>query len=150
MRFAAQAEAGQGASSMKMARVPVGNGAGNYQVAERTTSLRTTAPIQIFTLGRFNIAIDKKAIHSKGKASHRPIGLLMALIALGGRDVAPSRLCEFLWPDSEGDSGARNLTITLHRLRSLLQIKGAVLSDNGKLSLNDGVCFSTNDFAASR
>ena len=141
MRYAAQAEAGQGASSMKMARVPVGNGAGNYQGAERTTSLRTTAPIQIFTLGRFNIAIEKKAIHSKGKASHRPIGLLMALIALGGRDVAPSRLCEFLWPDSEGDLAARSLAITLHRLRSLLQTRAAVVCDCGKLSLNEAVCW---------
>ena len=37
--------------------------------------------------------------------------------------------------------GARNLSITLHRLRSLLQAKAAVLSDNGKLSLNEGVCW---------
>ena len=126
---------------MKIPRVSVEIGAGNYQADKGATGLSTTAPIQIFTLGRFNIAIDGKAVHSNGKASHRPLGLLMALIAFGGRDVAPSHLCECLWPDSEGDLAARNLTITLHRLRSLLQAKAAVVCDYGKLSLNESVCW---------
>ena len=29
--------------------------------------------------------------------------------------IAP-RACECLWPDSDGDFGGKNLTITLHRL----------------------------------
>ena len=140
MRYATQADADPNAFSTKMARESFGLGAGNSWAEGNATSIGTKAPIQIFTLGRFSIAIDKRAVHSKGKARHRPLGLLKALIALGGRDVASSRLCECLWPDSEGDLGARNLSITLHRLRSLLQAKAAVLSDDGKLSLNEGVC----------
>src|SRR5258706_14827836 len=124
-----------------MVRQSFGAGAGTSWAEVNATRTGTKAPIQIFTLGRFSIAIDERAVHSNGKARHRPLGLLKALIALGGRDIASSRLCECLWPDSEGDLGARNLTITLHRLRCLLQAKAAVVSDNGKLSLNEGVCW---------
>ena len=141
MRYATQADAGLNACSTKMARESVGLGEGKSWAEDSVAVAATKAPIQIYTLGRFSIAIDKRAVRSNGKAKHRPLGLLKALIALGGRDVASSRLCECLWPDSEGDLGARNLTITLHRLRSLLRAKAAVLSENGKLSLNVSVCW---------
>ena len=88
MRYATQADADPNAFSTKMARESFGLGAGNSWAEGNATSIGTKAPIQIFTLGRFSIAIDKRAVHSKGKARHRPLGLLKALIALGGRDVA--------------------------------------------------------------
>ena len=141
MRYATQADADPHASMKKMARESFGVGAGNYWAESNATRTGTKAPIRIFSLGRFSIAIDERAVRSNGKARHRPLGLLQALIALGGRDVAASHLCECLWPDSEGDLGARNLAITVHRLRSLLQDKAAILSDNGKLSLNEPMCW---------
>ena len=141
MRYVTQADADPNASSARMAREFFAHGAGMYPQEIDTTSTATNAPIRIFTLGRFSIAIGENAVRANGKAKHRPLGLLKALIALGGRDVAFSRLCECLWPDSEGDLGARNLSITVHRLRSLLRTKAAVLSDNGKLSLNEAVCW---------
>jgi LuxR family maltose regulon positive regulatory protein len=102
---------------------------------------QTAGPtIRIFTLGRFSITVDRHAVRSKGKARHRPLGLLQALLALGGRDVAASRLCECLWPDSEGDLAGRNLNITVHRLRQFLQARSAVLQHDGKLSLNEQFC----------
>jgi DNA-binding SARP family transcriptional activator len=141
MRYVTHADDGPNASSTRMARESFGLGARNDWAKGNATRTGTKAPIQIFTLGRFSIAIDERAVHSKGKAKHQPLGLLKALIALGRRDVASRRLCECLWPDSEGDLGARNPSITLHRLRSLLQAKAAVVSVNGKLSLNEGVCW---------
>ncbi len=50
-----------------------------------------------------------------------------------GRGIAYSRLCECLWPDSEGDLGIGNLLVTVHRLRVLLQSKAAIVSDYGRL-----------------
>jgi DNA-binding SARP family transcriptional activator len=97
-------------------------------------------PIQIFTLGRFGLSFSSHAVQTNGKAKHRPLLLLQVLIALGGRDVACSRLCEILWPDSEGDLGGRNLNITLHRLRQMLRVRDVVLQHNGKLSLNAQTC----------
>jgi DNA-binding SARP family transcriptional activator len=97
-------------------------------------------PIKIYTLGRFEVAINDQPVRSTGKGSHRPLDLLKALIALGGRGIAYSRLCECLWPDSEGDLGIGNLSVTVHRLRVLLQSKAAVMSNYGRLSLNEAVC----------
>jgi LuxR family maltose regulon positive regulatory protein len=105
------------------------------------------APIRIYMLGRFNVAIDGQPVSatgngkSNGKAKQRPLALLKALIAFGGRGVASSQLSESLWPDSEGDLGVRNLTVTLHRLRHLLRVHAAVLQHDGKLTLNAHVCW---------
>jgi DNA-binding SARP family transcriptional activator len=46
-----------------------------------------------------------------------------------------------LWPDAEGDLGARNLAITVHRLRRMLGCHDSVLLHDGKLTLNDRVCW---------
>ncbi|HEV8646617.1 MAG TPA: BTAD domain-containing putative transcriptional regulator [Burkholderiales bacterium] len=104
-------------------------------------------PIRIYMLGRFSVAIQGQPVcvngngKSNGKAKQRPLALLKALIAFGGRGVASSQIWECLWPDSEGDLGTRNLTVTLHRLRHLLRAPAAVLQHDGKLTLNEGVCW---------
>ncbi len=140
MNYAMQTDAAApNACSMPVARESRRRGAG--AAAAQPGDIAVHVPIRIFTLGRFSLAIDQQPVRSTGKAKHRPLGLLKALIALGGRDVAANRLCECLWPDAEGDLGAGNLSITLHRLRLLLQKKAAVLSDNGNLSLNERVCW---------
>lgn len=117
-------------------RAGAGQDWGDEDAARQTSDRR----IRIFTLGRFSISVDRRAVRSKGKARHRPLALLQALIALGGRDVASSRLCECLWPDSEGDLAGRNLNITVHRLRQFLQDRNAVLQHDGKLTLNEQLC----------
>ena len=60
-------------------------------------------PLQIFTLGRFSVARGVEPILFARKAQHRPLQLLKALIALGGREVGSDRLGMALWPESEGD-----------------------------------------------
>jgi DNA-binding SARP family transcriptional activator len=107
----------------------------------------SSVSIRIYMLGRFSVAIDGQPVSvnrngkSNGKAKQRPLALLKALIAFGGRGVASSQLSESLWPDSEGDLGVRNLTVTLHRLRHLLRAHAAVLQHDGKLTLNERVCW---------
>lgn len=98
-------------------------------------------PVRIHTLGRFTLAIDGRMVCAPGKSQKRPLALLKALICLGGREVALSRLGECIWPDADGDLCVRNLTVTLHRLRHLLGIRGVVLQQEGKLSLNDELCW---------
>lgn len=107
----------------------------------------SAAPIRIYMLGRFSVAISGQPVSadsngkSNGKAKKRPLALLKALIAFGGRGVAYSQLAESLWPDSEGDLGVRNLTVTLHRLRHLLRARAAILQHDGKLTLNESLCW---------
>lgn len=140
MRYAMQEAADSKAPPMKKAMETFNVGAGSCWKESNAMPTSGEVQIRIFTLGRFSFAIDGRAVRSSGKAKHRPLGLLQALIALGGRDVAASRLCECLWPDSEGDLAGRNLNITLHRLRHVLQAHDAILQHDGKLTLNGKIC----------
>jgi LuxR family transcriptional regulator, maltose regulon positive regulatory protein len=116
-------------------------GAFTVLVSSQIRKSRGNLPIQIQTLGRFTVSIEDEAVRSNGKGKQRPLALLKALIALGGWEVALSQVWDCLWPDSEGDLGARNLTITVHRLRHLLRNKSALLQHDCKLTLNESVCW---------
>jgi DNA-binding SARP family transcriptional activator len=138
MRYATQAEPDPNGVNLMLRKSP---GRDKDSSVEGNVMRGDKVRIQIFTLGRFGIAFDEQAPRSKGKAKRRPLALLKALVALGGYEVPSSRLCECLWPDSDGDLGGRNLTITLHRLRSLLPTQAAVLQHGGKLTLNEQLCW---------
>jgi DNA-binding SARP family transcriptional activator len=79
-------------------------------------------------------------LRSAGKAQHKPLDLLKALIALG-QDVNTRQITEALWPDAEGDAAQGAFDATLHRLRRLIDVENAVLLKDGKLTLNDRVCW---------
>ena len=136
-------KASPGGSTGRLARI----GAAYSGATNNAKRIRSGVPIRIYMLGRFSVVIDGHPVSidvngkSNGKAKKRPLALLKALIALGGRGVASSQLSESLWPDSEGDLGVRNLTVTLHRLRHVLQARSAVLQHDGKLTLNERICW---------
>jgi len=98
-------------------------------------------PIRIYTFGRFSIVCGEQPIATSGRAPSRPIGLLAALLAEGGRGVHEERLCEILWPDAEGDAAHRAFDTTLHRLRKLLGNERALLLSDAKLSVNPALCW---------
>lgn len=94
-------------------------------------------PIRVYTLGRFAVLKDDAPISVSGKTQKKPLELLKALIALGGRSVAASTLAEVLWEDSV-EGGARHaLHMAVSRLRKLLGDERAIQMQEGKLSLND-------------
>jgi ATP/maltotriose-dependent transcriptional regulator MalT/DNA-binding SARP family transcriptional activator len=96
--------------------------------------------VKIRTLGRFALFVDGHVVKFGGKAQKTPIRLLQAIIALGGREVSESKLCDLLWPEADGDAAATSLGVTLHRLRRLLPAE-CLLRQDGKLSLdNRQVC----------
>ena len=64
-----------------------------------------------------------------------------AWITLGGREVREDVLMDTLWPDAEGDAARVALTSALHRLRGLLDCDGAVVRQEGQLSLDDRFCW---------
>jgi ATP/maltotriose-dependent transcriptional regulator MalT/DNA-binding SARP family transcriptional activator len=98
-------------------------------------------PLRIYTLGRFELVRDGKPVRFAGKAQQKPLALLKALIALGGRKVGESTLTEALWPDADGDMQHQALATTLHRLRRLLGEKEAIENRDGQLSLNVSYCW---------
>ena len=98
-------------------------------------------PVKFYTLGRFTIVKEDKPLLFSGKTQEKPLELLKALIAFGGRDVAEGRLIEALWPDTEGDAAHRALHTTLHRLRKLIGIDRAVVVQAHKLTLDRQLCW---------
>ncbi len=93
-------------------------------------------PLALRALGEFTLARDGEVLTSRGKAQKKPLELLKALLALGGRNVDTSMLTGLLWPDAEGDDAKTSFDSTVYRLRKLLAADGVLLLADGKLSLN--------------
>ena len=98
-------------------------------------------PIKIFTLGRFEVLLDGEPVRFSRKVQRKPLALLKALIAFGGRTVREDLVLDALWPDSEGDAARVALASALHRLRGLLGREQAVLRQEGQLSLDARLCW---------
>lgn len=98
-------------------------------------------PLQIYTLGRFSVAHGVEPIRFARKTQRRPLQLLKALIALGGRAVGTDRLGMALWPELEGDMAYNAFEITLHRLRRLIGVDGALVLRDGLLTLDNRRCW---------
>ncbi|MEC5159814.1 MULTISPECIES: BTAD domain-containing putative transcriptional regulator [unclassified Janthinobacterium] len=96
-------------------------------------------PIKLYTLGRFSIAIEDTPAKTSGKAQAKPLELLKALIAHGGREASAAMLAGDVWPDVEGDAAQHALNTSLHRLRKLLRHDDAITMHEGKLSLNQHI-----------
>jgi two-component SAPR family response regulator len=92
-------------------------------------------PVRIHALGRFSAMHDGVPLAAGSPTSARPIELLKALVALGGRDVDETKLAEQLWPSAEGDRAHSNLKVNVHRLRRLLG-EQCVIWSKGCLSLD--------------
>jgi len=97
--------------------------------------------VRVETLGHFALAIDGKPVTFAGKAPRKPIALLKALIALGGRNVPMHRLADALWPDQPADRAREALSVALHRLRRILGDPDALCVQEERLGLDPRRCF---------
>jgi DNA-binding SARP family transcriptional activator len=97
-------------------------------------------PIRIYTLGRFTLLKEDTPVRMAGKTQRKPLNVLHALIALGGRSVAIDALIRQVW--QQGSAGARSsFEVALVRLRRLLGRADALQMEGGKLTLNERVCW---------
>jgi two-component SAPR family response regulator len=112
--------------------VPAGN-------TERES--RCAAPVSLFTLGRFSLLLSGKPAEFGRKAPQRPLELLKAIVALGGREISSASLMAELWPDVDGDMAQRSFDTTLHRLRKLLGDDRVLVLKNGNVSLDGRYCW---------
>jgi len=97
-------------------------------------------PVRIYTLGRFAVAKDGPSVETHSKASRKPIELLKALIAHGGRAVHQDNFLTALWPDSDGDDAQHALETAVYRLRKLLGAEALIVRDSS-LTLNHQHCW---------
>jgi LuxR family maltose regulon positive regulatory protein len=98
-------------------------------------------PLRIYALGRFQVLLDEAPLRFEGKTPRKPLLLLKAIVALGGRDVPLGRLADLLWPDEEGDTGHKALGVALVRLRKLLGRHDVLQVTDEQVSLNPNLCW---------
>ena len=101
------------------------------------------SPIQvrIYTLGQFTVTVDDIPIQTSIPATRKPLALLKALIAFGGRNVKQQMLIRTLWADADGDVTRKTFEITLHRLRKLFGACAPLILKNKELSLDARSCW---------
>jgi LuxR family maltose regulon positive regulatory protein len=93
-------------------------------------------PIQIHTLGRFEVLVDDQLLEIRGKSQRKPLNLLKAML-VSRNGVEIDVLLDRYWPDLDGDAARNAFDLAVHRLRKLLKHKNAVLVSQGRLLLND-------------
>ena len=92
--------------------------------------------IKIYSLGRFSVVIDDEPLSFQGKTQKKPLELLNAMVAQGGRAVDTALLIEQLWPHLDGDAARNAFNLALHRLRKLLRHEDALRMRDGMLHLD--------------
>jgi LuxR family maltose regulon positive regulatory protein len=98
-------------------------------------------PVAVYTLGRFGILKDGRPVTFSRKVQKRPLFLLKALIAFGGRAVREEQIADAVWPEVEGDMAIQSMSVALRRLRQLLGHEEAVVRREGALSLDPRYCW---------
>jgi len=97
--------------------------------------------LKIYTLGQFELLKDDKPIRFSRKAQQKPLSMLKALIAFGGREVREDQISDALWPEADGDVAYDSFKTTLHRLRKMVGYEKAIQLHEGRLTLDDKLCW---------
>ncbi len=92
-------------------------------------------PVQVHSLGRFEVRVDDEPLEVSRKSQRRPLNLLKAiLVSRSGTEI--NVLMDYFWPDLDGDSARNALDLAVFRLRKLLRHKDAIVLKQGRLMLN--------------
>lgn len=97
--------------------------------------------VKVYTLGEFRVEVDGEPLAFSRKAPKKPIALLKAIIAFGGKNVPEQKLLDALWPDEAGDAAHEAFAVSLHRLRKLLVHSDVIQLLDGLVSLDAGKCW---------
>lgn len=100
-------------------------------------ALPTGTPIEVRTLGHFAVCLRGEPLRFGRKAPARPLALLKYLAARGG-ETADLHAAEALWPDA-GATALRSLSVTVHRLRRLLDHAEALAYHDRRLAFDASV-----------
>jgi DNA-binding SARP family transcriptional activator len=98
-------------------------------------------PVKIHTLGKFELVLNGNPVYLSKKVSRKPLQMLKALIALGGKEVNEEQLTDLLWPESNGEQAHGAFSTTLSLLRRFIGHDKAIEIHEGKVSLNPRYCW---------
>ena len=91
---------------------------------------------RIYSLGSFQLLKGSQSVTGGSRAKGRPLDLLKALVACGGKAIEIDHLARILWPHVDKEYAIKSLTINLHRLRKLFGDDDVVLLQDGRLTLD--------------
>ena len=95
--------------------------------------------LKIYTLGRFVVLKNGQPIRFSRKAQQKPLSMLKALIAFGGREVRKDQIADALWPEADGDMVEQSFATTLHRLRKVIGYRNAIELQHERVTLGCGL-----------
>jgi len=98
-------------------------------------------PVEIATLGKFEVAIDDVPLTPTGKTQRKPLELLKYLCAAGPSGANQALIEEALWPEADGEAADQAFRTTLHRLRKLLRHDDVVRLSDRHLSLDPSLIY---------
>jgi LuxR family transcriptional regulator, maltose regulon positive regulatory protein len=98
-------------------------------------------PFKAYTLGRFELHQDGNAVQFSRKAQKKPLEMLKALIAFGGKEIGEEQMADLLWPEADGDAAYSSFTTNLSRLRHLLGYERAIRYHDGRITLDPHFCW---------
>jgi CRP-like cAMP-binding protein/DNA-binding SARP family transcriptional activator len=115
----------------------------NHLVPDRSLAQKEPgrSALKIFTLGRFEIEIGGVSLQFSGKVPRRPLQMLKLLISHGGGAVSEELIVDCLWPEADGAAAHNAFTTTLFRLRRILGVEGAIILQEGKVSIDSRCCW---------
>lgn len=126
LQFAESVDSGSGG----IAPAPASRVAGNWPW-----------PVKVFTLGEFRVEAGGKPLAFGRKVPKKPLALLKAIVAFGGRNIPEQKLLDALWPGEDGDAASEAFAVSLHRLRKLLVYPDVVDLAEGLVSLDARKCW---------
>lgn len=91
---------------------------------------------RVYSLGRFKVLKNDRPLSFIANVQRKPMELLKAMIAFGGEEIPEDRIARAVWPGIDIDYTRRSLTTTLHRLRKMLGVEGAIVLHHGRLTLD--------------
>jgi LuxR family maltose regulon positive regulatory protein len=97
-------------------------------------------PVRVRLLGVFELQTAMPQ-RSTGKFQKKPLEMLKILALQVAGEMGAAPLAQLLWPDADGDAALQSLEVTLRRLRKLLGSDDAVRLHEGRVSLNELVCW---------
>lgn len=97
-------------------------------------------PLKIEALGGFKVSIASTALTFEGKSQKKPLEMLQIVVtmqdAASGLGPKVGQVMDELWPSLEAKDPQGSFDTTLHRLRKLIGIDGAIVLADGRLSFN--------------
>ncbi len=98
-------------------------------------------PVQIYTLGRFEIVVDGMSLRFVSKTPRKVLAVLKGLLCAGRRGVSQGTLQDALWPESDSLLARRALNTSVYRLRRLLRRKDAIVLNDEGITLDPTLCW---------